>query len=61
MRAVKSNPPAPSGDVGEPEGPHPGKWHVSARRSGAGEASGLLEHPAGESPAFHFSRLTFHG
>jgi len=27
MRAVKNNLPTPSGEVEEPEGPRPGKWH----------------------------------
>jgi len=30
MRAVKNNLPTSFGEVGESEGPRPGKWHVSA-------------------------------
>jgi hypothetical protein len=37
-----------------------GSRRVSARQGWVGEKSGLIEHPAGDSPAFHFSRLTFH-
>ncbi len=59
MRAVKNNLPAPSGEVGESEGPRLGKWHVpgnrlrSNRRVGwventcqwVGEKSSLFEQP----------------
>jgi hypothetical protein len=38
-----------------------GTRRVLARQGRVGEMSSLFEHPAYSSPAFHFSRLTFHG